>query len=484
MIELSKIEVLLWPFLACLVLVGIHGYLGIHVLARKVIFVDLAMAQIAALGGTVAFLYGHEIGTPTGYFLSLGFTLAGAGVFALTRTRHESVPQEAVIGLVYAIATAVAVLLADRAAHGGEHLKALLSGSIVWVTWKQVARTAAIYAVVGAFHYAYRAKFLKISLDPEGAAAEGVNVRLWDFLFYLTFGFVITSSVSIAGVLLVFCYLIAPAVVATLFAQSVRARLLMGWIVGTLVSALGLLFSWDRPSGPTIIGFFAAFLALAAVGKAVFAAQSRARALAIAGGGTALLALVGFFVVHFLKSTGHDPGHSHPPPRHAAGDTPEALLLSLHDDHADVRAAAARSLGEKGRREAVPMLRNLLRDTDAHVREEAAKALGILQAKDAILDLKRLAETLDEHEYVPLEAARALAEMGEVAGIEGLLRLASEASTGLVKRLALKSLKQLLPEANAPAEEKRGLAELKGWWEANRALSTFDDESRCWRKKS
>ncbi|MCE9582571.1 MAG: metal ABC transporter permease, partial [Planctomycetes bacterium] len=303
---LHNLPVLVLPFLACLVLVGIHGYLGIHVIARKVIFVDLAMAQIAALGGTVAFLLGHDLHSLTAYFVSLGFTLAGAAVFAITRTKHEKVPQEAIIGLVYAIATATAIVLSDAAHKGDEHLKALLSGSIVWVTKRQLFKTACIYAVVGAFHFVFRRQFLAISFDIEKARTDGLHVRLWDFFFYLSFGFVITSSVSIAGVLLVFCYLIAPAVAATLFAESIRARLTIAWVLGTVVSAVGILFSFDRPSGPTIICFFAAVLLVAGLGKAIYASKNRLRTVAFIAAGCLLVPGIVWSLVHFLKQEGEE----------------------------------------------------------------------------------------------------------------------------------------------------------------------------------
>ena len=179
----SSLEVLFLPFLACVILTGIHAYLGIHVISRKVIFVDIALAQIAALGGTVAFLLGYDPRSEGAYFFSLAFAVLAAIVFALTRTRHERVPQEAVIGLTYATASAAAILLADISPHGAEHLHDLLAGSIVWVTPQQIAKTAILYSLLGLFHVVFRKRFLQISLRPEEAYAQGVSVRLWDFLF-------------------------------------------------------------------------------------------------------------------------------------------------------------------------------------------------------------------------------------------------------------------------------------------------------------
>src|SRR5688500_5316323 len=219
---------LIVPFVAGLILTGIHAYLGLHVVERGVIFVDLSLAQIAALGTTVAFLAGNDLHSTTTYFWSLGFTFIGAAIFALTRVHHQTrIPQEAVIGIVYAVSAAAAILAMSKAPEGTEHLKDMLVGNILTVSWPVVLRTAIIYAVVGVFHFIFRRKFLAISLGQDVA-----HVRFWDFLFYTSFGFVVTSSVAIAGVLLVFSYLIVPSVAAMLFAQSIGKRLAIGWIMG------------------------------------------------------------------------------------------------------------------------------------------------------------------------------------------------------------------------------------------------------------
>jgi zinc/manganese transport system permease protein len=254
------------PFAACLVLVGIHAYLGIHVLARGVIFVDLALAQIAALGASVGALVGLELGTRGSYSVALAFTFLGAAVFALTRTRTEEhrVPQEAIIGIAYAVASAATVLIMDRSPHGTEHVKDLLVGSILWVTWDKVVLTAALYAAVGAFHWFARRRFLAISFGSDVAGQH--NVRLWDFLFYVSFGFVVTSSVQIAGVLLVFCFLIVPSVAAALWAKEWKRRLVIGWVFGTVVSVVGCVVSyvWDLPTGATVVVVFGVALMLLA----------------------------------------------------------------------------------------------------------------------------------------------------------------------------------------------------------------------------
>jgi zinc/manganese transport system permease protein len=229
---ISAIEFLWVPFLACLVLTGIHVYLGLHVLARGIIFVDLALAQVAALGITVAILAGHPIQSEAAYWYALAFTLAGSLVFALSGTRRSALPQEAIIGIVYAVSAAIAILIIDRAPQGSEHIKQLLVGSLLTVTLREVATLALLYAIIGALHWAIRRPLLEISLDPETAASKGRWLRWWDFVFYGSFGFVVTSSVQIAGVLLVFSYLIVPAAIAALLARSVIARLALGWGIG------------------------------------------------------------------------------------------------------------------------------------------------------------------------------------------------------------------------------------------------------------
>jgi zinc/manganese transport system permease protein len=253
---------LLWPFVASLILTGIHAYLGVHVVERGVIFVDLALAQIAALGATIAILVGMDPHGGGAYWLSLGFTFIGAGIFAFARTRRGHIPQEAFIGIAYAVASATAILAMSKATGETEHLKDMLVGNILAVDRHEVIKTAILYGAIGLFHYIFRRRFLLISTDPAEAEAQGMSIRFWDFLFYASFGFVVTSSVAIAGVLLVFCYLIVPSVGAMLFADRVGRRLAIGWTMGTLVSALGVYFSvlLDLPTGATIVCTFGAVL--------------------------------------------------------------------------------------------------------------------------------------------------------------------------------------------------------------------------------
>src|SRR5438067_8653369 len=263
--DTSVLAFLAAPFAASLILTGIHAYLGVHVVERGVIFVDLSLAQIAALGATIALLMpmtGGDPHAPFAYWVSLAFTFLGAFIFSTIRSRRARIPQEAIIGICYAVASAAAILAMSKSTSESEHLKDMLVGNILAVSWPEVGKTAMLYGVIGLFHYVFRHKFLAISMDPVRAEAEGISIKLWDFLFYASFGFVVTSSVAVAGVLLVFCYLIVPSVAAMLYADSIGRRLAIGWSMGTLVSALGVYLSLkvDLPTGATIVCTFGVVL--------------------------------------------------------------------------------------------------------------------------------------------------------------------------------------------------------------------------------
>lgn len=291
-------DIMAAPFLECLILVGIHSYLGIHVLKRRVIFVDLSLAQIAALGTTVGILFGiHNTESTASFVISMGFTFLGAAVFALSRLKDDRVPQEAVIGLVYAITAAVAVLVIEKT-KGVEHLMNIMHGRLLWVQWSEVITAAIAYSFIGALHWLFREPFMKISEDPEGAYASGMNVRMWDFFFYLTFGFVITFSVKVAGVLLVFVFLVAPAIMAFIITDKVSHQLLIGWLTGTVVTVAGLWGSWtmDLPSGPTVVTFYGIVLVLVAVGTYLLRAPRKGVAFGHVGIGVAVLLALGVLV--------------------------------------------------------------------------------------------------------------------------------------------------------------------------------------------
>jgi len=255
------------PFVACMVLVAMLSYLGLHVIAREVIFVDLSLAQMAALGSLSALLFHVNPESPTTYVFALLATAVGALLFALTRTsdRKGRVPQEAFIGIVYVVASAAAVLVANKVPGGGEAVEKTLVGSLLWVTWPTIVKLAVVYAGLGVFQYALRRHFLTISFHPEEAEAAGWKIRWWDFLFYLSFGVVITLAVPIAGVLMVFSFLVVPAVIANLFTGDKRRLTVIAWSSGALASLLGLWVSYtqDLPTGPLIVCMYGLLLAVA-----------------------------------------------------------------------------------------------------------------------------------------------------------------------------------------------------------------------------
>jgi zinc/manganese transport system permease protein len=275
MLSSSMLLFLAPAFVASLILTGIHAYLGVHVVERGVIFVDLSLAQIAALGATVAIFLpasGGDPHAPIVYWISLAFTFVGAFLFSTIRSHRARIPKEAIIGICYAVASAAAILAMSKATSESEHLKDMLVGNILAVSWAEVGKTAVLYGAIGVFHYVFRRQFLAISMDPQRAEAEGMSIRFWDFLFYASFGFVVTSSVSIAGVLLVFCYLIVPSVAAMLYAETIGRRLAIGWSMGTIVSALGVYLSLqlDLPTGATIVCTFGLVLILMALVRPLF----------------------------------------------------------------------------------------------------------------------------------------------------------------------------------------------------------------------
>lgn len=317
------LEFMSTPFLACLVLIGIHAYFGIHVIERGIIFVDLAMAQIAALGGMMAVFFHRTPNSPLGYALSLGSVVLGAFVLALTRHRRQRVPQEAYIGIVYAVATAASILLANWAPEGSEYVKEMLEGIILWVRLRDVVLDAAVYAVIGLVHALLFRRFWRISQDYEAAQAAGVWVRWWDFVFYVTFGVVVIFSVRVAGVLLVFCFLVIPAVISALFLDGFLPRLLMAYGLGTLITVVGLLASWayDTPSGPMVaVTFGAALLVAHLVRPWVMAASAWRRRTALTGVAAGLVTVLGLLVLRVQTGVPVTPPATRAHGSTAAGD--------------------------------------------------------------------------------------------------------------------------------------------------------------------
>lgn len=261
-------QLMLYPLLACLLLPAMLVYLGTHIVRREIIFVDLALAQVAALGTSVCLMLGHDAHDIHTYIWSLGFTFLGAFIFAMTRThgRHR-VPQEALIGIVYVVAAAASILVLDRSAAGNEELKKTLVGDVLTVTWPQVWRTLALYVAIAVVHWIFRKQFFVISFEPERARSAGMSIRWWDFLFYALFGLVVTSFVQIGGVLLVFSYLIVPAVCAAMLVSSLRMMLTVGWIIATLGGIAGLFAAWhlNFPTGSAIVCMLGLLLLLTGI---------------------------------------------------------------------------------------------------------------------------------------------------------------------------------------------------------------------------
>ena len=291
------------PFAACVAFLGIHAYLGIHVLRRQIIFADLALAQLSALGATVGFAVGHAPTSLAGFGYTFAATACGAGLLAASRPLARRVGQEAFIGILYVVATALTIMIVDRLPQGAEHVKAMLVGSILTVGPADLAKFAVVYGALGLFHWLARRQILALS---EAGAAAGPRALLWDFLFYLSFGLAVTSSVAAAGVLLVFCFLIIPAVIGALFTRRIARQLAIGWSIGTIASAAGLVgaFTLDLPTGAALVVAFALALVLAglvrylAVGDQAERHAHRKRALrAIATGVAAALGVSGAWLV-------------------------------------------------------------------------------------------------------------------------------------------------------------------------------------------
>ena len=246
------------PIAACLVALAALGWFGLHVLQRGILFVDLALAQFAALGATWAVMVGVPPDSPRGLLLSLVFTGVGAAFFTAARHFEHKVPSEAIIGIAYAVGAALAVLLVDLAEdpHGAEKIEHLLVGNIVWVRWSEIAVAAGAVLAVGVVQLVWRERFISLSFTDKVSP-------LWDLVFYLSFGVVVTAVVGTIGVLLVFSLLIIPAVVARLFVEGIGARLVVGYLVGGLACVAGVAISYEHATGPIVVAILGAVVVLA-----------------------------------------------------------------------------------------------------------------------------------------------------------------------------------------------------------------------------
>jgi zinc/manganese transport system permease protein len=275
---MTAIQFMFAPFVACLLLIGINIYFGIHVIKREIIFIDIAMAQIAALGGTVAMIlhftghdhagHAHDGINFISYFFAIAFTTLAAAIFTLLKSRKLPIPLESLIGIAYAVAATGSVILLDKAAGGDVHVHEMVAGSILWVSWHQITELFIVFVVIGVFHYIFREKFLSLTDHYNNNRNYSL---LWDFLFYTSFGITVVHSVQVGGILTVFAFLIIPASISALFSQGWRSRILIGWGLGMLVTVCGLYLSWtlDVPSSPTVILFLGVFLLLALAVKSL-----------------------------------------------------------------------------------------------------------------------------------------------------------------------------------------------------------------------
>jgi len=273
----TALEFMFAPFVVCLLLIGINVYFGIHVIKREIIFIDIALAQIAAFGGAIALVahewihpeeiheHSHDDSSLFTYFFSLAFTTLAAVIFTLLKNNKIKIPLEALIGIAYAVATTGAVIILDKGAGGDVHVHEMLAGAILWVTWGQIFKLFLVILIVGIIHFIFRDKFFRLTDSYLNEKSDIKNPHLWDFLFYFTFGIAVVQSVSVGGILTVFAFLIIPASISALFAESWISRILFGWGIGTLVTICGLYLSWnmDIPSSPTVILFLGVFLILA-----------------------------------------------------------------------------------------------------------------------------------------------------------------------------------------------------------------------------
>ncbi|MFO7575503.1 MAG: metal ABC transporter permease [Bacteroidales bacterium] len=271
----TAISFMIGPFIACMLLIFIMVYFGIHVLEREIIFIDIALAQIAALGSAVALVVsagnsGHIHEHEARSILPYLFCLLAAGVFTLLKSKKIRIPLEAIIGIAYAVATTSAVIILDKGAGSDVHIHDMLAGSILWVSWPEIIRLLIIIAVTAGIHFIFRDKFKAVTLLYKDKETEITNPKLWDFVFYLTFGIVIVEAVNVGGILTIFGFLIIPASISALFSNRWTHRVLVGLLVGGVSTILGLYLSWvmDVPCSPTIILFLAVCLILSVLIRA------------------------------------------------------------------------------------------------------------------------------------------------------------------------------------------------------------------------
>ena len=439
MVTILEVKWMLAPFLACLVLSGILIYLGLHVIARKVIFVDLALAQIAALGATYAVTLGYDPNADplTVSLFSLAFTFVGAGAFAIARMRKEKVPQEAFIGIIYAAASAAAILTLSKSATGGEELKHMLVGDILLVSLPTVIQMALLYIGIGIFHVIFRKKFLAISLDPERVEAAGTNIRFWDLIFYMSFGVVIVKSVAIAGVLLVFSYLVVPAVIAQMFSDTIMGRLLLGWLAALMASMLGIVWSFysDYPTGPAVVVMLGIVLILASMVYYLRSAPNKGRAVAN---------VAALLVFSFIFFAGLSAFRKSTPaamlPKTASIDQ---LLEELKEGQGVHQLDAIAHLKEMRDPKIAPALADLLmRNPSEQIVEAAVEVLKKQNDPRAVSALRHAAQG-NYDSFLKLSIAQTQLALGDRQGFSTLVAILKSEGPGLARQQASDLLEKL-----------------------------------------
>ncbi len=455
------------PFLACLILSVSHVYMGVHVVARKVIFVDLALAQIAAVGATYATTLGYDLHQPDDVFaialFSMAFTIVGAGVISVARMRKEQVPQEAFIGIVYVAASAAAVLILSKSPTGGAELQHMLVGDILLVSLRTIANVGLIYAAVGVFHVVFRHRFFAMSLDLGAAEAAGVNVRLWDFLFYMTMGILVTQSVAIGGVLLVFSYLVIPAVVGQMWFESMSGRLLTGWIVAVLASIAGILWSFysDYPTGPTIVLALTAILILSGLVYFVYRARNRVRAVGWVSVMVVSAALFVSALSEFRKEV---------EPQVESLDSPADILLDeLVNGGISGQLDAISLLVDVNDPRVVPALSVLLQETASEQIVEAIAEVFANRGDPAAAPALRNAVGRDYDPFLKLTISEALVACDDNEGFRVMLEILGDEDAGFARTQAIERIAEAAGDdfgyqSQLAVEENRSALEAIDAW--------------------
>jgi zinc/manganese transport system permease protein len=475
------------PLLACMVVASIHSYLGLHILAREVIFVDLSLAQIAALGTTIAVFLGWEPTSETAYVFSLVFAFVGAAVFAVSRVREGRIPQEAVIGIVYAVASAAAILVVAKAPHGAEEIRDILVGNIVFVQPRAIAIAAGVYAVLGLVHWVFRRQFLAITFDPERAEKEGIRVRFWDFLFYVIFAVVITISVRITGVLLVFSFLIVPSACSVLFTSDLRRRLLLCWIISAGVSLLGLRFSFDLPSGPMIVCVFGIALLLFSLARYVVNARQKGLALGKIGLTAGAIAAAYLLSVRFLSGPGDTDAQPLPEQVALASSLPSgatdadrSLLADLASPDEGACLKAIDALASRKEAAAYDKIVQLAQTGSPAVRDEAMRKLPLFGRPDTAERIRGWA-VQERDADLRYSMALALAKLGDREGVNLLITLLHDGDTPFFRSQVLDALRPVTGDAFGFDTDKDShanadaLHRFDDWWRTRGDKLTADE---------